>query len=112
MDYRKLLEACIFFESQIGNDNLFRDDKFVKKYGNELIYCWENKKNILDFDCWTWIEELLNKKISYDEYIKIEDRIDEILEIEKSDIEKIDLLRSCLKEIRAEQIAQTDKMIF
>lgn len=49
---------------------------FLEGHANKLIYCSENKKDMLDFDFWVRYELLLGEKITWDEYVAIDNRFD------------------------------------
>lgn len=66
----------------------------------------------MDFDCWAWLEELTDQKISFDEYCEISKREDEILEIDKNDSKKINILKSMMKEIKLTNLGFSDGKIF
>ena len=49
---------------------------FFEAHANKLIYCFENKKDMLDFDFWVRYELLLGEKITWDEYVAIDNKFD------------------------------------
>lgn len=87
------------FRMQTGNDNL--DNDFTRKHQKEFIYCWKNNKSILDFDCWTYYEELLNETITFEEYYHLDVNRDyDIHEVTVSDNDEISDLKQELFVIR------------
>lgn len=65
-------------------------DEYIMKHMDELIYCYENNKSLIDFDWWTHVEELIYKKISYQEYVLIDSQYDgDLMELEESDKQNI-----------------------
>lgn len=52
------------------------ENEHVKKYAEELCYCYVQEKELIDFDFWTQYEELLGEKLSYGEYLVIDSDFD------------------------------------
>jgi len=77
------------------------ENDYVKKHGRELIYCYENKKNLLDFDFWTRYEDICKDKLTFDEYIAIDRSFDgDPLEIEPTNQEVAAKLKENLESYR------------
>ncbi len=72
----------------------------VLKHQEELLFCYENRIGLIDFDCWTHYEDLLGEKITYDEYCAIDSQFDyDVLDVEPGDKEVKKFKRE-LKEFR------------
>lgn len=102
-------EAIKHFSLDVTDDSSFSiADEHTEKYAEELIYCYEQKKSLLDFDIWTYIETLLDEKITFDEYHDLDKLYDyDIQEIDENDQQERSNLREKLKEIRTR--SETDK---
>lgn len=77
-------EALKYFNADAGYDigEVVTKDKFV--------YCYENEKDIIDFDFWVQYEELLGEAISYNEYIAIDRDFDgDPHDVESDDVDTI-----------------------
>lgn len=87
------------------------DSEFVRQHANELVYCHQNGKDLLDFDFWAKYETLLNEPLSYDEYVKLDKTYGgDPLEIdEKNDI-VISSLKSSLLDLRCSSEKETPRL--
>ena len=102
-DYEK---AVAHFNREVFGKpkDLTIDGEHVRKHADELIFCHQNAKDILDFDMWTHYEELLGEPISFDEYSAIDKRFDgDILDHDKADTQTIVDLRMILEFSSAEE---------
>jgi hypothetical protein len=99
-------EACNYFSKQLfGTEKPeFGDDKYIQKNSDVLIEAYENKLDMIDFDCWTHLQDLLGQKLTLKEYeylCRLEDEMfDEILEISEDDEESIEKIKKFLKEFK------------
>lgn len=93
-------KACEFFKEYVVlSDKENRD--FFKAHADKLIYCHENKKDMLDFDFWVQYEVLLGEKITWAEYVAIDNKFDgDPHDVEEKDIDIISGFRNSLKEHR------------
>lgn len=84
------------------------NDSFAKDHAYELVYCYNQAKGLIDFDCWTHYEEVLGEDITFEEYTQIDSSYDgDPLEIEKTDADIIRDLRSELESCRVKQMEST-----
>ena len=78
---------------------------FTRKYAEELIYCFEKHKSIIDFDFWTQYEELLNEKITYPEYAFIDGVYEgDPLDVSENNVNLIKEFRRNLNAFRIKQL--------
>lgn len=93
-------KACEYYQDWIDIDN--KDNlEFLKCHADKLIYCHENKKDMLDFDFWVQYENLLGEKITWDEYTAIDSKFDgDPHDIDENDIVSISKFRNSLSEYR------------
>lgn len=72
-----------------------------KSHANKLIYCYENKKDLIDFDFWVRYELLLGEKLAWDEYVAIDNKFDgDPHDVELSNKRTINTFRTSLKRFR------------
>lgn len=91
--------ALDYYSDKVGRDI---ENEFVRAHAEELVYCFHNEKEFNEFDYWTEYETLLGEKISYEEYVAVDDESpDYPSEIEPNDLEKIGALREVLTEFRS-----------
>ena len=75
---------------------------FYEAYAEEFVYCCENNKDLLDFDFWTRYELLVGEKLSWDEYVAIDNSFDgDPLDVSFSDRETIESFRDSLNNYRS-----------
>lgn len=67
---QKSYEAAVKFYNEGANTDI--DNDFVKRYGRELIFCYANRKPLIDFVFWTQYEKICNEKMTYDEYVAVD----------------------------------------
>jgi len=93
-------KACEYYQEYV--DLSYEENReFFNSHADKLIYCSENKKDMLDFDFWVQYETLLGEKITWDEYVAIDNKFDgDPHDVELSDINAISELRNNLKEYR------------
>ena len=91
-------DAVAHFNQKTGNDI---ENDFVRQHAAELIFCYENHKDLIDFDFWTHYESLLSDRLSWDEYTSL-DRMygDDPLEIQQNDLTTIASLKATLSDLR------------
>ena len=106
-------EAVAHFSHDIDH-NIEND--FVREHAAELIFCYENKKTLIDFDFWCQYETLLKENMTYDEYVALDGMYeDDPLDIEPNDYDTIGVLRADLESYRcrpkplADQITKANK---
>ena len=84
------------------------ENDYVKAHSEELIYCYQNNKELIDFDYWTHCEDILGEKITYEEFTSINETIPyDLMEVEaieqertEDDIKAVNEIRSILHDIR------------
>lgn len=82
--------ACEYYKDWVNVDDIDGDREFLCGHADKLIYCYENKKDLIDFDFWVQYEALIGEKITWDEYIAIDREFDgDPHDIESSDVEAI-----------------------
>lgn len=93
-------KACEYYQEYV--DLSYKENReFFEAHADKLIYCYENKKDMLDFDFWVQYEELLGEKITWDEYVAIDREFDgDPHDVDENDIEIISEFRDSLKEHR------------
>lgn len=69
----KYFEALANYNNVVGSNI---ENEYVRSHANELVYCFEHNKTLIDFDFWTRYEFLCNEKITYDEYMAIDSVFD------------------------------------
>lgn len=96
-------KAMSFYNIQKSNDNQNPfSNKYTEKYANELIYCYQHDLSLLDFHLWTYYEELINGQITFDEYVKLDSKQENIFDVNLKDQYKINEIRQELKDMREE----------
>lgn len=101
----KYLQALDYYKEHFSDGSRLADDPYMKKHAAELIVCFEKAKDIVDFDFWTQYEELVNEKMSYEEYVKLDSKYDGDpleVEIEKPSGEK-ELIKLHFEQIKRER---------
>lgn len=74
---------------------------YFKSHPDKLIYCYENKKDLIDFDFWVRYELLLGEKLTWDEYVAIDNKFDgDPHDVELSNKRTINTFRTSLKRFR------------
>ncbi len=48
------------------------ESEFIRQHAEELVFCYQNGKSLIDFDCWTQYETLLGEKITFEEYSQLD----------------------------------------
>ncbi len=102
-------EALAHYNSTIGSNI---ENEYVRSHADELIYCFEHGKTLIDFDFWTRYESLCDERMTYDEYLAI----DRLFEGDPHDIsmenkEAIAEITSNLKDYRATKKVGLDAQI-
>lgn len=62
-------EAIDYYSNETG---INIENDHVRKYAYELCYCYEHGECLMDFDCWTRYEELMEEKLTFEEYKAID----------------------------------------
>lgn len=71
------------------------------EYKDKLVYCYENTKDLIDFDFWVEYETLLGEKISYQEYAAIDEEFDGApMDVNPCDVDIITKWRDNLMKFR------------
>ncbi len=77
------------------------DNSYARTYARELIYCYENHVNLLDFDCWTHLEDLVGSRMSFEEYATLDRYFDgDVLDIDEDDGMIIEAMKENLERCR------------
>ena len=85
------------------------DNDHTREHAEELVYCFENQKSLLDYDCWTHYESILGDKLSFQEYIYVDSRLNEDpLELTPQDLDIIGELKMTLFVYRNRQWQSAD----
>lgn len=94
-----LFDKAVAYYSEAASVDI--NNEFVQKHRDEYIYCYENGKDLIDLDFWCDYQELLGEKITYEEYVAIDEHLDGApADYTQDNIEIINLLRKKLKEYR------------
>jgi len=94
------LQAAVSFYSNAIGVNIMNEH--VKSYADELIFCHKNHKGIIDFDFWTHYDDILDEKLTFDEYTQLDNLFDgDPLELSSQDTKTIDSLQLALHSIRS-----------
>lgn len=72
-DVQKFEAALQYFSQDVDVEE---NRSFLEGHANKLIYCFENEKDMLDFDFWVRYELLLGEKITWDEYVAVDNTLD------------------------------------
>ena len=93
-------KACEYYKEYVDlSDKESRE--FFNTHADRLIYCYENKRDMLDFDFWLQYEALLGEKITWEEYVAIDNKFDgDPHDVEEKDVDTISGFRNSLKEYR------------
>ena len=67
------VKAVSYYSSDAATDIL---NDFVKKHADEYIYGYQHCKDLIDIDFWCRYEELLGEKITWDEYVELDNYVD------------------------------------
>lgn len=93
-------EAVAFFSRAVEADI---DNDFVNDHAEELIYCHQNGKGIIDFDFWTQYETLLHSKMTFEEYIFVDSCYDDDpMGLTEDDTKVISMLADKLDQYRSD----------
>ncbi len=114
----KALFAQFDWDLTLPEQERYRDalNYFQKTYGadltglnaRELLYCYENGKDLLDYDFWTRYQTLCDEKMTFEEYVAIDSEFDgDPHDIEESDLEAISEIKASLNRYRALQKGET-----
>lgn len=94
--------ACEYYKDWVDAEDKENRD-YLYLHADKIIYCYEHKKDMLDFDFWCQYELLLGEKISWDEYVAIDNSFDgDPHDIEADDVDMISVFKNALKEYRVE----------
>ena len=72
-NYDLFVKAVSYYSSDAATDIL---NDFVKKHADEYIYGYQHCKDLIDIDFWCRYEELLGEKITWDEYVELDNYVD------------------------------------
>ena len=93
------------FEAALEYCDLDDDDEnraYFEAHANKLIYIAENGKDLLDFDFWVQYELLLGEKITWPEYVAIDNNFDgDPLDVSLKESKTIQTFKESLGEFRS-----------
>lgn len=93
--------ACEYYKDLVNVDDVDGDRDFLYSHAEKLIYCYEHKKDLIDFDFWVQYEVLIGEKITWDEYIAIDGDFDgDPHDIELTDVDIVAGFKKSLVEYR------------
>ena len=99
-DVQKFLVALSRFSCDVDTEE---NRDFFEAHANKLIYCSENKKDLIDFDFWVRYELLLGEKITWEEYVAIDNTLDgDPHDVELSHKRTINKFKARLEEFRSD----------
>lgn len=101
--YQSYRKAVAYFDGLQGHENRKDtiENEFTKEHASELVYCYLNHKDLIDFDFWTQYEILLGEKLNFQEYAAIDSFYDgDPNELSKENTAMIARLQNGLKEYR------------
>lgn len=110
-DYRS---AIAFYDVIVHGEHSENtiENAYTQKHAEELVYCFLNKKDILDFDMWTHYETLLDETLSFDEYLALDaDFSGDILELSENDTDVLDTFKHQLISLRQAQTETKKEVI-
>lgn len=91
--------AAAHYSDQVGRSI---DNEFTRVHAAELVYCYENDKDLLDFDFWTQYESVLGEKMTFDEYMHIDSLYDgDPMDLKPEDSAMIATLKGALRGLRS-----------
>lgn len=67
------IKAVSYYSADVATDIL---NDFVKRHADEYIYGYQHCKDLLDIDFWCRYEELLGEKLTWDEYVNLDNYVD------------------------------------
>lgn len=73
VDNDLFVKAVSYYSSDAATDIL---NDFVKKHADEYIYGYQHSKDLIDIDFWCRYEELLGEKLTWDEYVELDNYVD------------------------------------
>lgn len=114
-DKQELFQAAVaYFRKVSGTEFLNSDDysKFPPIYANKVIYCYENKKDLIDFDSWVRYEELCNEPMmTFDEYKTFDSSFDgDPHDVKESDLEVVSSFKKKLTVYRESKLEQNSSI--
>ncbi len=90
--------AIAYFSREAGQDV---ESEFTKAHAEELVFCHQIRKDLLDFAFWTQYEKLLGERITWDEFQLLDDLyVGDPLELSAQDTEQIVSFRTTLVDYR------------
>lgn len=93
--------ACEYYKDWVNVDDIDGDRDFLYSHADKLIYCYEHKKDLIDFDFWVQYEALVGEKISWDEYLAIDGQFDgDPHDVEPENVEIVAEFKKSLLEYR------------
>ncbi|MEE1503108.1 MAG: hypothetical protein UGF89_02540, partial [Acutalibacteraceae bacterium] len=66
-------KAVSYYSSDVATDIL---NEYVKSHADEYVYGYLHCKDLIDIDFWCRYEDLLGEKISWDEYVELDNYVD------------------------------------
>ncbi len=77
------------------------ENDYVKEHSRELLYCYDNKKSLIDFDFWTRYETLCDEKMTYEEYLALDRHYDgDPHDLDEDDLDVFIAFKDALKQYR------------
>lgn len=96
--YEQYRDAIDYFNEEMCMDI---EDDYIREHAEELVLCYSKNKSIVDFDAWTCFEDLLDERISFEEYSFLKEAFKkDILEVYASDVEDVSFIKRLLREYR------------
>lgn len=103
---RDYLRAIAFYDIIVHGEHSENtiENAYTREHAEELVYCFLNKKDILDFDMWTHCETLMNETLSFDEYLTLDAGFSgDILELSENDTDVLETFKHELSLLRHAQ---------
>lgn len=83
------------------------ENDYVKEHKEELCYCYEHDKTLIDFDWWCRYEDLLKTRITYKEYCSLDRALyADPMDIKLEDTKTIKALQRHLQLLRGERVEE------
>lgn len=102
--------ALQYFNAKVFQESGFSiENDYVKEHKDELCYCYEHDKTLIDFDWWCRYEELLKTRITYEEYRSLDNMLDaDPMDIRLEDTKTVKALQKHLHILRGDYIEGRD----
>lgn len=104
----KFLAAVEHFSKELGSE---LDPECLNK--DELVFCFENKSSLIDYDFWVRYEALVGEALVYDEYRAIDSEFDgDPHDVEPEDVRVIEGFKEFLHKHRMAMFVFDDELMF